>query len=71
MLIVCQQEKLKTFPVILHLMTSPFLRHRIFTAQLIQELSFYLAEIENLSFLPPDDFKSILLLILEAISQVI
>jgi hypothetical protein len=51
-------------------MTSPFIRVKIFTAHLIEDLAFYLANIEELTFLAPEDFKSTLLLILEAISQV-
>ncbi len=57
------------FPIILHLMTSPFLRFRIITSQLIEDLSFYLSTVEELTFLAPEEFKSTLLLILEAISQ--
>jgi hypothetical protein len=64
------QDSLKLFPIILHLMTSPFIRVKIFTAHLVEDLSFYLANIEELTFLAPEDFKSTLLLILEAISQV-
>lgn len=63
------KDKLYCFPIILHLMTSPILRYKIFTADLIADLSYYLTTVEDLSFLTYDDFKGTLLLVLEAISQ--
>jgi serine/threonine-protein kinase ULK4 len=63
------RDKLQQFPIILHLMTSPFLRYKIFTPELIADLSYYLTTVEELKFLSYDDFKGTLLLVLEAISQ--
>ena len=64
------RECLRLFPIVLHLMTSPVFRTRMFSQPLIKELSFYLSQMEELTALAPEELKSTLLLVLEAISQV-
>eukprot|EP01116_Phalansterium_solitarium_P006147 TRINITY_DN18452_c0_g1_i1.p1 TRINITY_DN18452_c0_g1~~TRINITY_DN18452_c0_g1_i1.p1 ORF type:complete len:1283 (+),score=487.38 TRINITY_DN18452_c0_g1_i1:196-4044(+) len=65
------KEHLKLFPIVLQVMVygSSQMRALIFNQQLITDLSFYLLQIEDLTFIPADDFKAPLLSMMEAIPQ--
>lgn len=65
-----QQEALKSLPIVLHAMTTPYFRNRMINRHLLEDLAFFTSQVEELPFIAQDEFKTALLLILEVVSQV-
>eukprot|EP01119_Soliformovum_irregulare_P021022 TRINITY_DN6904_c0_g1_i1.p1 TRINITY_DN6904_c0_g1~~TRINITY_DN6904_c0_g1_i1.p1 ORF type:complete len:1184 (+),score=269.21 TRINITY_DN6904_c0_g1_i1:793-4344(+) len=62
------KEALQYLPIVLHLITSSYFRSAVLTQSVIEDLSYFVTQVEELKFLAIEDLKSPLLNILEAIA---